>query len=385
MKLLNKELLKKNLTKRISSDMAAGIISGSAALVRQNGEIICEEYFGSSVPGGSIPVNERTIFRLASMTKPITAAAALILVSRGQLRLDDPVEKYLPAFGQMHLAALDENGNLIDAGPVTEKITVLHLLTHTSGIGTAEVGDKQMASMTAKDNCTLENSVDYYSRQGLAFLPFSAQAYSPLAAFDVLARIIELITGEDYNTFLKRELFIPCDMPDTTFLPSTDQWSRIITMHNLVDGCSCVGETTENCTFFDVPCSHYLGGAGLISTARDYSNFAEMLLNRGYFKNHRILPGELIDLMGTPHVPESIMPGPERWGLSVRVITSKDYGDHGILPVGTFGWSGAYGTHFWVDPVNRITAVYMKNSLYDGGSEAVTSRHFEEDVNASLT
>lgn len=381
MKLLNRELLKKNLETRIFSDMEKGIISGSAALICQNGEIVYENYFGSTAPGGAEPVSDRTIFRLASMTKPVTAVAALILVSRGLLNLDDAVEKYLPAYSRMRLATLDETGAVIDAGPVEEKITILHLLTHTSGIGSAEVGDRQYNLMPADQNRTLAGCVDYFSGQGLAFAPFTAQAYSPLVGFDVLARIVELISGQDYNDFLKKEIFLPCDMPDTGFLPTKEQWARMITMHNLADGKSCVGETFQDCIFCDVPSSHYLGGAGLFSTARDYSHFAEMLLNRGRYGGAHILPGKLVDLMGTAHAPESIMPGNERWGLGVRVITEDAYR---ILPVGAFGWSGAFGTHFWVDPVNRITAVYMKNSLYDGGSGAVTSYHFEEDVHASF-
>ena len=106
-----------------------------------------------------------------------------------------------------------------------------------------------------------------------------------------------------------------------------------------------------------------------------------MLLHRGSFHGHQIIPGHLIDLMSTPHVPVEIMPGNERWGLGVRVITEDAYR---ILPVGTLGWSGAFGTHFWVDPQNHITAIYMKNSRYDGGSDAVTAYHFEEDVHASF-
>jgi len=381
MKVLDPNLLKTNHENRIFADIKNGIISGSAALIRQNGKVVYKQCFGTTVPGGDIPVTEDTIFRLASMTKPITAAAALLLIARGQLKLHDPVENYLPSYSQMHLAALDADGNLTDAGPAQTKVTVFHLLTHTSGIGTIEAGAKQHSLMTEKDNRTLKNAVDYFSRQGLAFEPFSAQAYSGLAAFDVLARIIEVITGKDYNDFLAQEIFEPCGMKDTTFQPSDDQLKRMITMHNRVDNKSCIGQTFPNCIFCDVPSSHYLGGAGLVSTVTDYSNFAEMLLNKGSFNGRQILPADLIDMMATPHVPENLMPGHERWGLGVRVITSPDYK---MLPVSTFGWSGAFGTHFWVDPVNRVTAVYLKNSNYDGGSEALTSKHFEADVHASF-
>ena len=259
MQVLDPKLLESHLRSRIEADMAAGIISGSAALIRQNGEIVCEEYFGTTVPGGNVPVCENTIFRLASMTKPITAAAALLLVSRGLLNLEDPIEKYLPSYSNMRLVTLDAAGNLTDNGPADRKITVLHLLTHTSGIGSDVVGEKQHAQMPAAANRTLASAVDYFSTQGLAFEPFTTQAYSGLAAFDVIARIIEVITGEDYQSFLRRELFLPCDMKDTTFLPTPEQAGRMITMHNLLNGQSCVGETFENCNFWAVPNTHFLG------------------------------------------------------------------------------------------------------------------------------
>jgi len=382
MKQLNQQILDQKLNERFQKDAANGIISGCAAIICQNGSIACEKYFGTTAPEGKQPVTEKTIFRLASMTKPITAVAVMILLARGKLKLNDPVEKYLPAYGSLRLAALDEHNHLTDAGEVSEKVTILHLLTHTSGIGSAEVGERQHALMTAEDNRTLENAVNYFAGQGLAFEPFTAQAYSGLAAFDVLARIVEVITGEDYQAFLQREIFTPCEMKDTTFLPSAEQTGRMIVMHNREASKSVIGETFENCNFCAVPNTHYLGGAGLVSTPRDYMNFAQMLLNRGRFGSRQIIPGELVDLMATAHVPAEIMPGNERWGLGVRVITQEAYR---ILPVGTFGWSGAFGTHFWVDPVNQVTAVYMKNSLYDGGSGAVTAYHFEEDVFACFT
>ena len=234
--------------------------------------------------------------------------------------------------------------------------------------------------MSAEDNKTLKNAVDYFSHCGLGFEPFSTQEYSGTAAFDVLARIIEVISGKDYNDYLKQNIFDLCKMKDTTFIPTKAQWERIIPMHNKIEGRSVLGETYENCIFENIPVTHYLGGAGLISTLEDYSNFAEMLLNTGEFGGNRVLSEKVVELISTPHVPEEIMKERERWGLGVRVITKENY----KLPVGTFGWSGAYGTHFWIDKKNNITAVYLKNSKFDGGAGAVTSENFELDVFNSL-
>ena len=128
----------------------------------------------------------------------------------------------------------------------------------------------------------------------------------------------------------------------------------------------------------DLPLIYFCGGASLVSSVSDYSNFAEMLLAGGKNANgERIISHDMINMMQAPSVSNEVMPGPQKWGLGVRVITSDDY-TH--LPVGSFGWSGAYGAHMWVDTTNKITAVYMKNSLYDGGSGALTAVNFEDDI-----
>ena len=152
-------------------------------------------------------------------------------------------------------------------------------------------------------------------------------------------------------------------------------------MHNKIDGNNSVAKMKENCIFYDYPCMHYLGGAGLVSTLDDYSKFAKMLLNKGKTPKKQILSEETFRLLHTPFVSEEIMPSNERWGLGVRVIVKESYK---TLPVGTFGWSGAYGSHFWVDPTNKVAAVFMKNSLFDGGAGNESARNFEKAVNDSF-
>ena len=131
----------------------------------------------------------------------------------------------------------------------------------------------------------------------------------------------------------------------------------------------------------NIPCTHYLGGAGLVSTLHDYSNFAKMLLCKGKTDEGQFLREETFDLLCTPQVSGEIMPGNERWGLGVRVITNDAYP---YLPKGSFGWSGAYGSHFWIDPVTRVAAVFMKNSKFDGGAANESARNFEKAVYSSF-
>jgi CubicO group peptidase (beta-lactamase class C family) len=169
-------------------------------------------------------------------------------------------------------------------------------------------------------------------------------------------------------------------MVDTTFAPSASQWERMVGMHDYKDGKAITAPTVEGCVVDDCPVTHPLGGGGLISTMDDYIKFAQMLQNKGMTPNGRILDEKWIEEMARPQLPVELMSESVNQGLGVRVITGDGYP---WLADGTFGWSGAYGTHFWIDPVNQITAIYMKNSRYDGGSGAITGKHFEEDVFSS--
>ena len=380
--LINSKILADKCDKHILHDLENGNVGGGIIEVRQNGELKYSKAFGEVNFEKNDTPTDKTFFRLASMTKPITTVAALILVDRGVLSLSDTVEKYIPELGSISIGKLSENGDIVTLCPAKTKLTVAHLLSHSSGMGCLELGTKTDNNMSATDKATLENAVKYYSTVPLAFEPGSKASYSPTAAFNVLARIIEIVSGKSFDEFLKIEIFDKLGMTDTTFDPTEEQWQRMIYMHNKSDGKSVQHPTTENCVFFDFPNSQTCGGAGLASTMSDYRKFAEMLLNDGEYNGVRIVSKESIFKMRTPQVSAEIMPrNNERWGLGVRVITSPDYKR---LPVGAYGWSGAYGSHFFVDPVNKITAIYMKNSRYDGGSGTKTGAQLEQDIFESL-
>ncbi len=375
---LNKELLKTNIDKVASYDFENNKLFGSAYCVIEGQDVVYNKCFGTTSVDNAEPVTENTIFRMASMTKPVTAVATLVLVERGLLSLSDKVSEYLPEFKDIHITQFTQLERLIDLGKAQNEITVCNLLTHTSGIGSEPLKEAKMTDEDIKD---LYSSVGFYSRIGLDFEPGTKQQYSGIGAFNVLAKIIEKVTRTDYPGFLKQEIFEPCGMLNTTFVPTQEQWGQIIAMHNKVDGKNGVIEMNDNCVFADYPCTNHLGGAGLLSTLADYSRFAKMLLNKGKTPTKQIICEDTFKLLHTPFVSETIMPGSERWGLGVRVIVREDYEN---LPVGTFGWSGAYGTHFWIDPTNNIAAVYMKNSLFDGGAGNESARNFEKAVSDSL-
>lgn len=382
---IDKNALAERLDTRVAADLLACRVGAVGLAVMQGGQVLYKRYHGTACMATGQPLNDEngddTLFRLASMTKPLTAVATLIQVAEGKLDLDEPISRLLPGFAHMDLGQLDETGHIVLTGSAHTPLTPRILLNHTNGIGTPGVGDVAAAGMTDDDNRTIANAVDYIARQPLAFEPATAQFYSALWAFDVLARLCELTSGLDYATFLSRRVLEPCGMSHTTFDPTPDQWSRIVAMHNReeVDGVarSVDRPMIPGCVFEDLPTTRCSGGAGLVSTLPDYMRFADMLRRRGVTAGGvRILPERLVAEMATTTIPHEIMPAHERWGLGVRVIVSDEY----FLPRHSFGWSGAYGTHFWIDPTNDVVAVLMRNGAYDGGAGAAMACQFERDV-----
>ena len=386
MKKLNQEKLAELLHKRTAEDMADGRIGGTGLCVMQDGKELYKAYAGKWSYEQDIPLTaengDTTIFRLASMTKPITAIATLIQVSRGKLSLDQPITNLLPQFSDMWVGELKDD-KVVAKEPAKKLLTPRMLLSHQNGLHAGELGNRQGLG-TPEQRQDLAHIVDYFSTLKLDFQPTEAQMYSATAAFDVCARLVELTSGMPYNEFVEKEIFAPLGMTNTTFTPTEEQWSRFIRMHTRTEvdgvGISGDGPTHPGSIFEDFPLTWFSGGAGLCSTLPDYVKFAEMLARGGRLPDGtRLVPETLIREMGTPWVPFEVMPVRERWGLGVRVITEEHW-----MPKGCFGWSGAYGSHFWVDPENRITAVYMKNSRYDGGAGSQTSGYFEQDVYACL-
>ncbi len=375
MRRLNEKLLIENIERVAQFDISNNKIFGSSYFVYQKGNLAVEKNYGTVALNSDIPVTNLTLFRLASMTKPITAFATLILVDRGVLSLDDRVDKYLPEFKNIHIIDMEQN----DFGLPQNPPTIRHILSHTSGIGSS--GSLKLQNMNDYDRKTTDAMVDFLVRTGLDFEPTTKEMYSGVGAFDVLTKIIELISGMDYLSFLEKEIFTPCGMKDTTFTPNIEQWGRMVAMHAKINGENAESEMQKDCIFENFPCTHYLGGAGLVSSLRDYCNFAKLLLNRGKTENKRLLSEETFNQLCTPQVSKEDMCGKEHWGLGVRVVTGKEYP---YLPIGTFGWSGAYGSHFWIDPENEIFAVFMKNSRYDGGGGNQSATNFERAVYTSF-
>ena len=370
--------LSKIIGERTNGLINEGKLGCAEIIVEQDGRRVFHECFGAD-PVTKCELKPGALFRAASMTKPVTTAAFLKAVYEGKVDLNAPVSEYLPEYSCMNIGYVNEKREIVIGGKAKRPLLVYQLFCHVNGIGVSP-----MCEITAPDWKSTADTCAFYAKQPLAFEPGSATAYSPTAAFDVAARILELVTGMPFAEYVKKNITAPLGMADTVYEPSPAQWQRLIGMHaRNGEGLSVPGKTYSGCVFSNITPAACAAGAGMTTTAEDYSKFARMLLNLGMGDNGvRILPEDAVRRMSTPQVSEEVMPADERWGLGVRVITRKTYAHR--LPVGSFGWSGAYGTHFWVDPVNRITAVYMKNSLFDGGAGCHTAKCFEEDVMASL-
>ena len=385
MRRLNIEKLQKNLIKRNENDVARGTITCSQIIVNQCGERVYQAEFGTNGVGGA-PLAHNATFRIASMTKPVTAFAVLLEVERGRLDLQAPITTYLQGYEKLPIARLVD-GELQTTGINKTPIRVFHLLSHTSGIEMGDIIEAVTAKMEESQRRTLQDVVAHFADKPVFFETGTSQSYGPHVALDIAARIVEIVSGKDFNSYVKENIADIIGMQDTTFMPTEEQWSRMVKMHRLDENGKAIDAPEDHTHIYGShPLTYFSGGAGLMSTAEDYSLFAETLLNGGVAPNgRRVIGEEFLRQMYTPYCPLEFMDSGSQsvgvtWGLGVRLFTQ----DSGNLPKGSFGWSGAYGSHFWVDPVNKITAIYMKNSQSNIGDGAKTIENFETDIMDSL-
>ena len=355
----------------ITRNIDAKNLSGAVTLVARNGRVAYFEAQGLMDLESRKPMQRDTIFRIMSMTKPVIGAAIMMVVEEGKVRLNDPASRFIPEFRGMKVAIMQPPpprgrgaGPQADTTsteprfytvPADREITVRDLLTHTSGlVSGGDASRSESAKVAAKPNETL---AQYLPRLGSVPLDFQAGtrwAYSGAAGFDVLARIVEVASGMPIDRFLKQRLFDPLGMKDTTFQPN-DSHPRMVT--NYRRGQSGL-EKQQNPAFMNGV--YFSGGGGLLSTAEDYFQFAQTLLNNGQMNGVRVLSPRAVDLMRSALIPDTLQgrsPG-EGYGLSVRVVTNP-VARSSFLSEGSYGWSGAYGTHFWVDPKEKLIGILM--------------------------
>ena len=365
----------------IQRHIQAGDIAGAVTLVARRGRVAHLEAFGQLDIKSKQPAATDSLFRIASMSKPVTGVAILMLVEEGKVRLTDPVSRFIPEFKGLQVSA----GGAAPV-PATREIVVGDLLTHTSGLvsgaANAEIAKTLPGMALLTDTTRPQESLERYLPRvaafPLSFQPGERYSYSPLAAFDVLGRIVEVASGQTFDRFLKARLFDPLGMTNTSFTSWREQPQRLALIYRRTPA-GPERFANQNQLVSDV---YFSGGAGLVSTAEDYFKFAQMLLDRGRVNGRVLLSPTTVDLMIAPHAPDTL-PGSTRggdFGLSVQVMRDPlALGQR--VSSGSFGWGGAYGTNFWIDPKEKLVGVLM---IQMQGGSAETRRDFQNAVMQSI-
>ncbi|MEX0902582.1 MAG: serine hydrolase domain-containing protein [Pseudohongiellaceae bacterium] len=357
--------------------MADQQITGAITMVARHGQIAHMETQGWMDREQQKPMRRDAIFRMASMSKPVAGVAILMLMEEGKLRLSDPVSRFIPEFTNTQVAiAMDENatpapGELPDhyTVPAKREITVRDLLTHTSGLESGGVGARIGNRVAPRDlSMNLEQYIPTLGKVPLDFQPGARWSYSALAGIEVLGRIVEVASGMSFDRFLDERLFQPLGMEDTAFIVPPDKQSRLVMRYLRTDEGQL--ERTEGNPGWLNTTTLFSGGGGLYSTADDYIRFAQMLGNGGELDGERILGLRTVELMASNHVDDLFGPDANRpeglgFGLTVDVVLDPVKADTRKGP-GSFGWGGAFGTYYWVDPHNDLVGLLMVQTPVDG-------------------
>ena len=380
------------INQMIERRIAAGDLAGAGTIVARKGKVVHHSTQGVMDLDSKKPMASSSMFRIASMTKPVIGVAVMMLVEEGKLHLNDPVSRYIPQFKDMKVAmpvaTPPQGGAGGRAGgpgsaprfytvPAQRDVTIKDLLTHVSGLGSGPMGNSDIEKVARKDGETLADYIPRLGPTALEFQPGSRWTYSPGAGFETLGRVIEVASGTKLDQFFRTRIFDPLGMKDITFWPTDAQMPRVATVY--ARGANGLTKTaTPNDTMSRNV--YFRGSGGLYSTAEDYIPLGMMLANGGELNGKRLLSRKTVEMMSAAHVKDTLpgRPAGEGYGLSVRVVT-----DHAVrgtmLSDGTFGWTGAQGTHFFVDPREELVGVLMVQT-----SNGEIQREFEDLVAQSV-
>jgi CubicO group peptidase (beta-lactamase class C family) len=353
----------------IGNEVATGKIPGAILLIQQHGKPVYFENFGVRDVATEFSMSADTIFRLYSMSKPVTSVAAMMLVEEGQLALADPVSKYIPAFADMKVGVetRGKDGKVtLGLMPLDRPVTIEDLLRHTSGLTYGFLGDSAVPKLYAEADLFNGDRTNAEFAERIAKLPLAEQpgtAWDYGHSTDVLGRIIEVVSGQTLYRFEKERLLDPLGMSETAFyvadpakrpriaepMPEDRAISSTLTIRDPMQA-----RKSES------------GGAGMVGTVGDYARFAQMLLNRGTLDGRRYLKPETIALMTRDHIgPETgivhnhaYFPGATSgFGLGFAVRTSVP--PNTSWPLGEYRWDGVAGTFFFIDPADDMFAIFM--------------------------
>jgi len=360
------------ITEMMKRHVAAGEISGGVTLVARHGRIVHLEATGTTDVDTKKPMTKDAVFRIASMTKPVTGVAIMMMMEEGKLKITDPVSKYIPSFKDLKVAVAEpKRGAAASAAadeptpvkyysvPAEREITIRDLLTHVSGLASGPMSNDSIRrpEIARKPTDTLADYIPRLGKSLLEFQPGSRWSYSPQAGFDTLGRIVEITSGMPFDQFLRQRVFDPLGMKDVSFYPTDTLEPRMVTPYQL----DPKGKMSKNTNPGSMQSKvYFMGSGGLITTAEEYAKFAQMLVNGGELNGKRLLSPRTVTYMASVHASDKLdgrVPG-EGFGLSVRVVRDGVASGSRVSD-GSFGWSGAYGTHFWVDQKEDLIAIMM--------------------------
>ena len=347
----------------------SGEIVGVVSMVARRGEIVHFENYGTLNMETGAPIEKDSLFRIYSMSKPITTVAAMMLYEEGKFQLNDPVSKFLPEFAE--LKVMGEGGALVAP---QRPMTMQMLMSHTAGLSYGVFGDtlvdRQYRDADILSNTDLAEMTARLGKIPLQYQPGTRFHYS--VSVDVLGRVVEVLSGQPLDEFFQQRIFAPLEMTDTFFEVPADKKPRFGTNHRFDPSTQTliVSDRPETSAFAN-DVTFFSGGGGLVSSTEDYMRFSQMLLNGGELNGARILGRKTIEFMTQNHLPgifggasqntDADLYGMSRgtgFGLGFAVVEDPA-GAGGITSQGEFYWGGAAGTIFWIDPVEELIGIVM--------------------------
>jgi len=342
----------------------AGIIT----FIARNGKIVHYKAYGQDDTEARTPLKRDAIVRIASQTKAITSVAVMMLFEEGRFLLDDPISLYIPAFKNPKvLDKFNEKDSTYTAVPARREITIRQLLSHTSGISYASIGTKEANAIYAKakipsgigtPNEKLSQAINALAALPLIHQPGERWTYG--LNTDVLGYLVEVVSGQSFDAFLRSRLFEPLGMNDTYFYLPREKQGRLATLYTEKEDKSLTKMPAQNGVSPDYPKTagtYYSGGAGLSSTAYDYAVFLQMLLNGGEYNGKRILSPATVRMMISNQIG-GLNLGAKKFGLGFGLTTPAE---SARMPVseGSFDWGGIFGTTYWADPREGVVALIL--------------------------
>lgn len=361
--------MKEHINKIIEDSIKNNESIGSNCMVLKNNEVIYSGCFGYADKENKIPMSNNTIFRLFSLSKPITSAAVMILIDRKIISPNDYVAKYIPEFNNLNY--VNDNNEVL---PCTKKMKISHLLNMTSGIPYADnwgisvrasaklfdeiiAGQKKNSALSTMEICKKAAEIP------LLFQPGNKWYYGISA--DILGGVIEAATGQKYSKFLHENLFKPLEMNDTGFYVPADKINRFSALYSFKEnGLTRDYDNYLGLTDFMSPPNFESGGAGIVSTISDYSKFVMMLMNHGTYNNNIIFSSNTFDYMTSPQLNSEQLSGlwdrliGYNYGNLMRIMVNPDIAENKTAK-GEFGWDGWTGTFFCTDSVNKLSCLYF--------------------------